>query len=143
MRKLAVLALGLWYPCAMAATTTAHPAVQAEDETSRPEPTVTPVIVTNFPSVQAVTGSIGVENLPIADDGSIRVTSGPARASTIELLSAPITLEVGGVSYSPSVNVAGYSRVVLRFVRNIGDPWIESEWRFDPDDDFIKVRDLS
>src|SRR5258706_3760156 len=63
------------------------------DAMLKPPPPPTDVNVLNFPDVQAIGGTVNVGNLPLADDGSLRVTSAPARQPVVvELLTQPLTI---------------------------------------------------
>jgi len=74
---------------------------------------VVPVSVVNLPAVQSVEGTVQVSNLPLAEDGSLRVVSAPTRRPVmIELLDAPIVVSPSGqviVTLPRTVDTTGYS----------------------------------
>ena len=99
--------------------------------------------IANWPAVQAVSGSVSVENLPLADDGSLRVSTGTARQPrVVQLIDAPIVVPDGGNFISDAISVAGYSRILIRFDDAAG-PYVTAyaEWRFDSADTFQTVTD--
>ena len=110
------------------------------DAMLKPPPPPTDVNVLNFPDVQAVGGTVNIGNLPLADDGALRVTSADTRQPVlIELAPGGVTVESQSTYISPIVDVAGYSRVGFHSTGNWYVPTPMWRWAGAPADDFGTV----
>jgi len=116
--------------------------VSGAEEPVAPQPAVAPVLVTNFPAVQTVGGTVNVGNLPLDADGAVRVTGAPAgQPVLVEAIPGGVTIESGTHYTSPSVSTSGYSWVGFRATGNWAGPEIEWRWPGTGADDFGMVRD--
>ena len=108
-------------------------------------PTV-PVQVVNFPNPQNVAGTVNVGNLPLADDGAVRVSAAqPRQPVLLELLTEPLSVPAGGQAIVATItDTLGYSSFGTRFDATpvgLASLTLVPEWRWGADDSFEGVTD--
>jgi hypothetical protein len=110
------------------------------------------VSVDNLPSVQQVSGTVSVGNLPLTDDGNVRVSLAPGASrepAVYELLSAPLTISgaTSPIDLPTVIDTKGYSSFGV-YVRAGSTDWGDSAtavsalWRWSDDESFTSVADL-
>ena len=74
----------------------------------------TPVLVTNFPAVQGVEGTVNIGNLPTDENGNVRMTASPF-SRVVRLFDGEVTLAYGETWESPVFDTADFSlfRIML------------------------------
>jgi hypothetical protein len=69
------------------------------------------VEVTNFPAVQAVSGTVSVGNLPLDPEGNLRVTDSAAKYKIIKVADHLVIPPESGTVNFPPIEVAGWKQM--------------------------------
>lgn len=97
------------------------------------------VAVTNLPAVQPVAGTVNVGNLPLADDGSIRVSAGPAQSPqhvVMYELMPYYTPFSNFVALPSGIDTIGYRAIAFSVSAPGNNIAVQLLWQMTPEDDF-------